>query len=156
MSRFCTVAIATAGLNTARRAGAAFLWCYSQPLSPPPSLPVPPRATAVRAVDGGGGGEALCPPGERRGLSTRRGHSVLWPVLHGGGRRGSPAAHLRSDLPAGGPRAWCQQVNWTCGGTIDLRQLRSCNADLGVIKGWRSAGKTTLQTLIVVFCFDIF
>lgn len=32
MSIFGTVAMATAGLNAARRAGATFLWCYSQPL----------------------------------------------------------------------------------------------------------------------------
>lgn len=79
----------------------------------PPSLLVPPHAAPVRAVDGGGGSEALHPPGERRGLSTRRGHNAVWPVLHGGGRWGSSATHLRFDLPAGGPCVWRQQVNWT-------------------------------------------
>lgn len=85
----------------------------SQCLPPHPlhSLLVPARAAAVRAVDGGGGREALHPPGARGGMSSCPGVSVLRPVVHGGGSRRASGARVRVDLHACGPSAGRQQVS---------------------------------------------
>lgn len=116
MSLCSTVAITTAGLNTATVVTVE-MSCSCIPLvlltasvslilfiSPPslPSLLVPLHSAALRTVDGGCRGEALRPAGERRGVSKRAGVGALRLVIHGGGCRRASGAHLWVDLHAGG------------------------------------------------------
>ncbi len=75
------------------------------------SLLVPVRAAALCTVDGGSGGEALRPAGERRSVSTCRGFGAVRPVVHGGGCGRASGAHLGAGLHVGGPRFACQQVS---------------------------------------------
>lgn len=78
-----------------------------------PSLLVSVHAAAIRAVDGGGGGEALHPAGERGGVSTGAGLIVLRTFIHGGGCRCASGANLGLGLHTGGPCTACQQVSLT-------------------------------------------
>lgn len=79
------------------------------------SLPVPTHAAALRAVDGGGGGEALHPAGEGRGVSASTCLRALRPLVHGGGGRRALGAGCGPGVHASGPGFAGQHVSVTWG-----------------------------------------
>lgn len=75
------------------------------------SMLVPVCVGALRTLDGGGGCEALRPPGERGGMYRYPGLCALWLFVHGGCSWRAPGAPLWIDLHACGTSAACQQVS---------------------------------------------